>query len=120
MNEAFVAAAKEGGGEAETEAEVEAEAPSVLHCVDDMSHACTTAHAVRDVAARLGIGSHLRLHEEDAYALAARWPRVSGSDAPLDLLWLDFGSGVAVRPNPNPNPNPDPDPDPDPDHRPSP
>ena len=69
MNEAFVAEAKEEGAEAEAEAETEAEAEAkaeaeaaaVLHCVDDMSHACTTAHAVRDVAARLGIGTRRTL-----------------------------------------------------------
>lgn len=87
---------------------------AVLHCVDDMSHANTTAHAVRAVAARLGTDVHLRLHKADAYDLSSRWeqmmsardhgPRPEQSSAAaadedpgppgLDVLWLDFGSGV--------------------------
>ena len=105
---------------------------AVLHCVDDMSHANTTAHAVRAVAARLGTDVHLRLHKADAYDLAARWERMRGARAEgcprderaaeqpldqdeglrpeqpagaadedqgppgLDVLWLDFGSGVVA------------------------
>ena len=40
-----------------------------------------------------------RLHEADAYELAAQWPQLEGDgDATqLDLLWLDFGIGVAGR-----------------------
>ena len=63
----------------------------LLHCVDNMAHAHTTAHRVVDAAAELKLSEHLVLHEADAYALAAE------SSEPLDLIWLDFGIGIGGR-----------------------
>lgn len=79
----------------------EAEPLSVpmLHCVDDMSHANTTACDVHTAAVRLGLSSHLRLHAIDAFELAEQWPHLDEGAGmqQLDMLWLDFGAGVAGR-----------------------
>ena len=96
----------------------------VLHCVDDCSHAHTTAHRVQEAAERLGLALHLRLHICDAYGLAETFDAEAGGGAAadgaenfqtggadgaereeggeeddrlLDVLWLDFGAGVGGR-----------------------
>ena len=79
----------------------------VLHCVDNMAHAHTTAHRVAEAAAQLGVSRHLNLIERDAWDLTLRADGTHGSakemkmktedgedEAPfLDLIWVDFGAG---------------------------
>eukprot|EP01052_Picozoa_sp_SAG31_P020230 SAG31_NODE_1512_length_8055_cov_3.286199_4_plen_142_part_00 len=44
--------------------------PTLLHCVDDMTHENTTAHLVEAISQRLGTSHHLRIHAVDAYGAA--------------------------------------------------
>lgn len=79
--------------------------PSVLHCVDDLSHAFCTAREIKKTAARLGIDKHLEMHDADAWLgapEACRPPRAEpdaatrfrfGDRGPVDMLWVDFGVG---------------------------
>lgn len=71
--------------------EASAARESVLHCVDNLAHAQTTAHRVADAARELGIDAHLRFVQADAWTLADEWPQ--GPAELLDLLWFDFGAG---------------------------
>lgn len=57
---------------------------AVLHCVDNLAHAGTTAHLLLGVAQRLRLEARLRLHLDDARAF------VEETDVPpLDFVWLD-------------------------------
>ena len=42
--------------------------PSVLHCVDDLSHAFCTAREIKKTAERLGVEKHLEMYDGDAWA----------------------------------------------------
>ena len=67
-------------------------ARGVLHCVDNMAHAHTTAPQVLSAARSLGLEAHLTLHVADAWTLAEDFaPCVS-----LDMLWVDFGAGARL------------------------
>ena len=59
--------------------------PSVLHCVDDLSHAFCTAREIKKAAERLGIARHLGMYDGDAWAGAppACRPGAQGADAAL-------------------------------------
>lgn len=89
--------------------------PSVLHCVDDLSHAFCTAREIKRTAERLGIAKHLRMYDRDAWAgapsacrpganAALRGSRAGRNErdktresaracGPVDMLWVDFGVG---------------------------
>ena len=78
--------------------------PSVLHCVDDLSHAFCTAREIKKTATKLGIEKHLLMHDTDAWLgapEACRPPRAEGDaetprfgdGGPVDMLWVDFGVG---------------------------
>jgi len=69
---------------------------NVLHCVDNLAHEHTTAHRVKQVAAKLGVEEHLLLHVGDAWEFEL--PMQSNSDDDqeaqmLDMIWADFGAG---------------------------
>ena len=65
----------------------------LLHCVDNMAHAHTTANKVTAAAERLGLTQYLKLHEADAYdAEQLQIDETDGSGS-LDMVWLDFGIG---------------------------
>lgn len=79
--------------------------PPVLHCVDNLAHAQTTAHRVLAAARALGIDQLLRVHEADAWQLAGSWAEATAAAGAegaaaegdlLDLLWLDFGAGTRL------------------------
>ena len=81
--------------------------PSVLHCVDDLSHAFCTAREIKKTAERLGVEKHLEMYDGDAWAGAppACRPKLSTGTkkkkdgapsavaGPVDMLWVDFGVG---------------------------
>ena len=81
--------------------------PSVLHCVDDLSHAFCTAREIKKTAERLGVEKHLEMYDGDAWAGAppACRPKLSlgtkkkkdgtptAVAGPVDMLWVDFGVG---------------------------
>ena len=82
------------------------QSPSVLHCVDDLSHAFCTAREIKKTAERLGVEKHLEMYDGDAWAGAppACRPKLSigtkkkdGAPSavagPVDMLWVDFGVG---------------------------
>ena len=64
----------------------------VMHCVDDMSHAFSTAGTVRKIAGRLGVEDRLRLHARDAWD----GPPEDCRDGAVDLLFVDFGVGTRL------------------------
>lgn len=62
------------------------EAAGVLHCVDNLAHAGTTAHLLLGVAEQLGLEDSLRLHLDDARAFVEE----SEETVPtFDFVWLD-------------------------------
>ena len=66
----------------------------VLHCIDNMAHEHTTAHAVKGVAESLGMADRLRVHEADAFD-----PDLPSTLAPgteFDLLWIDLGAAHRI------------------------
>ena len=65
--------------------------PATLHCMDDLSHAYSTAGEVRRVSKRLNIDQHLRLHLKDAWEGPPEM--CANRREPVDLLWVDFGVG---------------------------
>jgi predicted O-methyltransferase YrrM len=69
-------------------------ASGVLHCIDNMAHEHTTAHAVKGVAESLGMADRLRVHEADAFD-----PDLPSTLAPgteFDLLWIDLGAAHRI------------------------
>ena len=68
------------------------EPTGVMHCVDDMSHAFSTAGTVRKIAARLGAEARLRTHARDAWD----GPPEECRDGAVDLLFVDFGVGTRL------------------------
>jgi hypothetical protein len=58
----------------------------VLHCVDHMGHAHTTANRVKEMSNSLGLGDHLILHDVDF------WEFNLPEDNSLDFIWLDFAA----------------------------
>ena len=66
----------------------------LLHCIDNMAHEHTTAHAVKGVAESLGMADRLRVHEADAFD-----PDLPSTLAPgteFDLLWIDLGAAHRI------------------------
>jgi len=62
------------------------EVESVLHCVDNLAHAGTTAHKCCEVASQLGLSHRLRFHYDDARAFLEE----STEELPFfDFVWLD-------------------------------
>jgi predicted O-methyltransferase YrrM len=61
----------------------------MLHCVDNMSHAETSAHKALAGAKVLGIDRHLKFHQENSRDFIARL-----KDRPMqfDMMWLDAGN----------------------------
>lgn len=65
---------------------LERTAGGVLHCVDNLAHAGTTAHRLFEVARRLGLERRLKMELDDARAFLAE----SASTLPeFDFIWLD-------------------------------
>ena len=65
-----------------------------LHCIDNLAHEHTTAHAVKGVAESLGMADRLRVHEADAFD-----PDLPSTLAPgteFDLLWIDLGAAHRI------------------------
>ena len=61
---------------------------SILHCVDHMGHAHTTANKVLEIAKDLNIDSHLQLHDIDFWEFDLQY-----EDEEIDFIWLDFAAG---------------------------
>ena len=74
---------------------------ATLHCVDDLSHAFSTAGVVRDAARRMNISRRrFKLHARDAWDGPPEELRSGGggtsANASVDLLFVDFGVGARL------------------------
>lgn len=63
---------------------------SILHCVDHMGHAHTTANKVLEIAKDLNIDSHLQLHDIDFWEFDLQY---EDEEEEIDFIWLDFAAG---------------------------
>lgn len=87
----------------------------LLHCVDNMAHAHTTADLVAQTAAKLALKEHLRLHVADAWTFELlaqadaggpdlKTDRIDDVDEIeaddqqqlFDMIWIDFGAADKI------------------------
>lgn len=73
----------------------EAKHKGMLHTVDNMAHAHTTADKVIKIGESLGLSSYLTLHEADAYTFAK--DKLQHMDLQLDFLWIDLGAANRIK-----------------------
>lgn len=69
-------------------------ASGILHCIDNMVHAHTTAHVVTEVARKMGCASRLKLHQADAFN--SDLPSLLEPGVEFDLLWIDLGAAHRI------------------------
>jgi predicted O-methyltransferase YrrM len=66
----------------------------VLHCIDNMAHEHTTAHAVVETARKMRCADRLRLHEADAFD--PDLPAILEPGVEFDMLWIDLGAAHRI------------------------
>ena len=66
----------------------------VLHCIDNMAHEHTTAHAVVETARKMRCADRLRLHEADAFDVDL--PSVLEPGVEFYMLWIDLGAAHRI------------------------
>ena len=66
----------------------------VLHCIDNMAHEHTTAHAVVKTARKMRCADRLRLHEADAFD--PDLPSILEPGVEFDMLWIDLGAAHRI------------------------
>ena len=66
----------------------------VLHCVDNLAHEHTTAHAVVETARKMRCVDRLRLHDVDAFD--PDLPSTLEPGVEFDMLWIDLGAAHRI------------------------